>query len=174
MLKKLFATFMLSIFFVVQASAATGDGLRIAFDELHYNLSVEWDQKDPEFYRETLSRFAQELDKLQEAGMSYEEMMAFAKSQVKSKAMAQDIEQLILVVSMNKMSASDAKDLLAETVSKHYVSGAAWSDEASSVVFGLSAVLLFTFFIGYKIKEGEAQRAGRSTKFWDVMDDLFF
>lgn len=174
MLKKFMAIALVSIFSIVRASAATGDGLKNAIDELQYNLTVEWDQKDREFYKQSVTEFAHELDKLQEAGMTYEEMMSFAKSQVQSKTFSQDIDQLLMVISMNQLSGTEARELLNETISKHYVSGAAWSDEVSSVVFGLSAVLLLTFFIGYKAKEGEARREGRSTKFFDVLDDLFF
>ena len=33
-----------------QAFAVSGDGLKKAFDEFNYSVSVEWDQKDKAFY----------------------------------------------------------------------------------------------------------------------------
>ena len=53
-LLKSFVCLLALMIFVGSAEAAAGNGLKEAFDEFQYAMSVEWDQKDASFFEENV------------------------------------------------------------------------------------------------------------------------
>jgi hypothetical protein len=140
MLKRLFSLMMIVMMFTVQAQAATDGGLKSAFDELNYSLSVDWDQKDKGFYTKQMEEFSQKVRELQSSGLTQSQMVDFIKSEVKDKRMAQDIETAFNVVSINKMSAEEASAYMVKTMKKSYTAGASWNGDV--VLYAAMGVLV--------------------------------
>lgn len=139
MFKKFFTMMMVVAIFTVQAHATTQDGLKAAFDEMNYALSVEWDQKDQNFYETQLKNFTATIRELQKKGLTNAQMIDFAKSQVKDQRMAKDLETAFTMITINKMSSEEASKYMMESMKRSYSNGAAW---AGDVLIYLGAALL--------------------------------
>jgi hypothetical protein len=130
MFKKLIAMMLvLSTLTVQAANASTTDGLKAAFDELNYSLTVEWDQKDKEFHATQMKNFTASIRDLQSKGLTNAQLVDFAKSQVKNAQVAKDLETALNMIQINKMSGAEANKYILETMKKSYSAGASWNGE---------------------------------------------
>ncbi len=160
MLKKLLATIAVVTLFTVQVNAATNEvknlsgvtaaqnELKVAYDELNYSLTVEWDQKDPAFRTNKMNEFSKTIRSLQIKGLTTTELIDFAKSQVKDAKIASDIDSALKVIETNKMSAEEANRYATEVMKKAYSTGASWQGRGNGsglisliILVGLLAVL---------------------------------
>ncbi len=124
-------TFMLAIaFFTVQAQAAAPAGLKAAYDELTYTLSVEWDQQDAAVYEREMKAFLGTVRDLQRAGLTNDEMIAFASTQVRDARVARDLQTAFSMITINKMSTEEASKYMLDTLKRSTASGAAWNGDA--------------------------------------------
>lgn len=145
-MKRLFSFLFMFILLTVHATASTQDGLKAAFDELNYSLTVEWDQKDMSFFNNQSEKFTTELMKLRDSGMTNKELMDFAVSQVKDKNLAKEIQTTFSMVSINAMSTEDAQEHVKSIITKSYGTGASWSGRATATtvvaIIAIAAVIL--------------------------------
>lgn len=142
MFKKLITLMMVLSIFTTSAFASSQGGLKAAFDELNYNLSVEWDQQDKEFYSEQMKKFSHSLRELQAQGLTNSQLIDFVKAEVKDERVARDLETAFNMISINKMSSQDANKYMVETMKKSYSAGASWNGGAgASVVIALLVVV---------------------------------
>lgn len=130
MFKKMITLLMVMTIFTVHANAASQNSLKAAFDEMNYALTVEWDQKDKEFYTEQMKKFKATLNELQAKGLTNAQLVEFVKSEVKDKSIARDIETAFSMITINKMNQEDASRYMVDTMKKSYSSGASWGGEA--------------------------------------------
>lgn len=142
MLKKFVTLMMVFAIFTVSASASTHQGLKAAFDELNYGLNVEWDQKDKEFYRSEMKKFADSVSALQENGLTNEELVAFVKSEIKDKKVANDLEAAFNAAIVNKMSPMEARNHMVETMKKAAPQGASWNGSSALLYIGAAAFIV--------------------------------
>jgi len=129
MLNKLIALMLVFSVFTVQTHASTNDGLKAAFDELDYALTVEWDQRDKDFHTEQLRKFTAAMRELQAKGLTNAQLVDFAKSQVKNAQVAKDLETAFNMIQINKMSPAEANKYILDTMKKSYSVGASWNGE---------------------------------------------
>jgi hypothetical protein len=127
--KKMITLMMVFALFTVHANAASQNNLKAAFDELNYSLTVEWDQKDKDFYNNQMKKFRGTLRELQRDGLSNSELIEFVKSEVKDQRIARDLETAFNMVTINKMNQEEASKYMLETMKKSYSSGASWGGE---------------------------------------------
>jgi hypothetical protein len=127
--KKLISMMMVLSIFTVHANAASQNSLKTVFDELNYSLSVEWDQKDKDFYTTQMKKFSNELRELQAKGLTNAQLIEFVKSEVKNEKVARDLETAFNMISITKMSAEEASNYMVETMKKSYSAGASWNGE---------------------------------------------
>lgn len=127
MFKKMITLMLAVAFFTVNAHAVSQTGLKAAFDELNYTLTVETDGKNEAVRKEALSKFSA---KIAELGVSNQEMMAFVKSEIKDARMAKDIETAFNMISVMKMSKEEAIKHMNETLKNSYTQGASWNGDA--------------------------------------------
>lgn len=139
MFKKLFAFSIMVCLFTVQAHATTQNGLKAAFDELNYSLTVNWDQKDPVFYQRQMDTFRSTLATLSAQGLSNQELVQFSLSQVKDQKLAKDMETAFNMISINKMTPSEAQRYVTDIMNKNYSQGASWGGE---VIVGVLVVVI--------------------------------
>lgn len=139
MFKKLFGFTMIFCMLTVQANAVTHNGLKAAFDDLNYALTVEWDQNDQAFYKSQMENFTSKLEALQKSGLTNQELINFALSQVKDEKIARDVETALNMVQINRMSEKEAQKYVTDVMNKSYSRGASWGGE---VIIGAIVVVL--------------------------------
>jgi len=127
--KKFISMMMVLSIFTVHANAASQNSLKTVFDELNYSLSVEWDQKDKDFYTAQMKKFSSELRELQAKGLTNAQLIEFVKSEVKNEKVARDLETAFNMISITKMSSEEASNYMVETMKKSYSAGASWNGE---------------------------------------------
>jgi hypothetical protein len=115
--------------FSVQAQAAGHSGLKAAYDELNYTLSVDWDQRDPAVYDRGTKTFFDAVRDLQRAGLTNDEMIAFARDQIKDARVARDLETAFSMITTNKMTSEEAAKYMLDTLKHSSASGAAWNGD---------------------------------------------
>lgn len=142
MLKKFFVSSMVFCLLIVQANAATHNGLRAAFDELNYSLNVEWDQVDKAVYNKAQKKFANSLRSLQAQGLTNQEIISFALSEVKDAKLQRDLETAISMVMINKMNESEAHAYISDVLAKTQIKGASWNGGAA-----IGTILVIALFV---------------------------
>lgn len=143
MFKRLLTLSMVVAIFSVQANAASTNGLKAAFDELNYSLSVEWDQKDQAFYKAQLKQFNSTIQDLKAQGLTDAEMTAFAASQIKDAQTAKDVQAALNTISVEKMGSEEASALILSTLKKSSTQGASWNGDASLLLYlGIGIVVI--------------------------------
>ncbi|MFL5783824.1 MAG: hypothetical protein ACJ76H_04380 [Bacteriovoracaceae bacterium] len=140
MFKKL-VTLMIAVAFTTTAFAGSNPGLKSAFDELNYSLTVEWNQKDKSFYDAQMKKFKDTLAGLQAKGLTNAELIEFVKAEVKDAKVAKDMQTAFTMIQIQKMSASDAANYMTETMKKSYSTGASWNGEAVMYI-GIGVLLI--------------------------------
>ena len=137
MCKKIMVSLIAFCMLTVQSFAATNNGLKAAFDNLNYSLSVEWDQSDRNFYNAEMEKFAQSL---RAYNVTNQELVEFTVSQVKDQKLANDLRTAFTMVQINKMDQKDAQKYVMDVMNKSYSRGASWNGGA--VIGGALVVVL--------------------------------
>ena len=140
MFKKFLVGFMAFAMITVQANAVSNNSLKVAFDELNYSLSVDWDQTDRAFYNAQMEKFTAKVKELQASGLTNAELIEFSLANIKDANLAKEIQTALTLVQINKMPATEARKLMMDTMSKQYNQGASWSGD--SVLLGALVVLI--------------------------------
>lgn len=135
MVSKLFSFFLIIVTLMVHAQATTHKGMKSVFDELHYSLSVEWDQKDEAFFNAQSEKFRKELRSLQDQGVSRQEILKTLLNEIQDKKLAKDIETTFSLISINGLQPEEAEAHIKNLIDRSYKTGASWS--GGSVVLGM-------------------------------------
>lgn len=150
MFKKCFNFMILFCLLTLQVQAASGNGLKEAYDELTYSLDVEWDQNDKDFYDEQMKKFSATLTHLQADGLvTNEQVLNLIKTEVKDQKLSKDLEAAFNLITVNKMTSSQARVYISDILNKSYSTGASWNGEiAGYILSGLIIAGIITVFIG--------------------------
>lgn len=148
---------MVFAIFAVQANASTQNGLKAAFDEMNYSLTVEWDQQDNEFYEAQLKKFMGTVRELQKSGLTNEQMIAFAKSQVKDAKIAKDLETAFSMIIINRMTSEEASLYMMESMKRSYAKGASWNGEV--LIYLAVGLLVVALAVGIVAAAGSSGRS---------------
>lgn len=168
MFKKLIALMLVLSIFTVQAHASTNDGLKAAFDELNYSLTVEWDQKDKDFHATQMKKFTASIRDLQSKGLTNAQLVDFAKSQVKNAQVAKDLETALNMIQINKMSGAEANKYIIDTMKKSYSAGASWNGEVFIyLAVGVLIVALAVAIAGSSSSSSSSSNGGGSSCYYD-------
>jgi hypothetical protein len=169
---KSFISFLL-IFsvFTVHAQASTVEGLKKAFDELHFSLEHDWDQQDRSFYEAQMKKFNQELRNLQAQGLTSDQLLDFAKSQTKNPQMAKDLETAFTMIKINKMSSSEANRYVLDVMKKSYSRGASWTGEV--FIYAAIGILIVALAIGIASGASGSSSSGGGYSSSCYYDDIY-
>lgn len=140
MFKNFIAFMMIVSIFTGSASASTQSGLKNAFNELNFALTVEWDQKDKAFYADQMKKFSATLRDLQSKGLTNSQLVDFVKSEIKNEKAAKDLQTAFTMVQINKMAPEEASKYMVEAMKKSYSVGASFNGEA--VVYVAIGILI--------------------------------
>ena len=162
MFKKLLTSVMIFALLTVQAMAVTDNGLKAAFDELNYSLTVEWDQKDTKFYDAQMKKFNETVRELQSKGLTNAQLIEFAKTEVKDARVAKDLETAFNMISIQKLSGAEASKYMMETMKRSYTSGASWNGD----VLVYAAVGLLIIAVAIAVASGSGGGGGGSSDYY--------
>jgi len=113
MFKKILSLVIVMSVFTTSAFAVSNEGLKIAFEDLHMAIAVEGVSQEV-----AQQEFAAKVEAL---GVSNEELLSFAKSQIKSESVKRDLELA------TKMHPADAQEYAMNALSKSQSTGASWN-----------------------------------------------
>ncbi len=140
---------LVAMCFTLNVMASTGSlqEFERILDDYHYDLIVEWDQKDPDFYETKTKVFFKNLQRLiEEEGLSQEEINSIISRKVSNKKI---IEALKLKMSLMKGATSeDLTQMIKSSVGDMYREGASWN---GYVVIPVAFGLLIAAAVGYAI-----------------------
>lgn len=139
---KTFIAVLLSLTFSVSSHASAG--LQEAYNEFHYAVSVEWDQKDEAFFNRQQAILKSKLQALKSNGLTNAEIISFLEAQIPDQKIAHEIGELMSVVVMNKMSSEEASEFIVKELSKTHHTGASWN--AIGYVLGGVGVVVVLYF----------------------------
>jgi len=169
-LKKFVTIMMVFAIFAVQANATAHEGLRAAFDEMNFAITVEWDQKDKNFYEAQLKKFTTTVRELQKKGLTNAEMIEFAKSHVKDAKVAKDLDTAFSMITINKMNSEEASKYVIDSMKRAYSSGASWT--GSGVLYVAAALLLVALAVG--VANGNVSGGGNGGGGYCVEDCYYY
>lgn len=149
MLRLLALVLSLAIF-SAQADSGVHGSLKAAYEELNYSLSVEWDQKDKDFFQQEMGKFQNTISNLRAQGLTNDELIMFLISNVKDEAAAADLKQFFKLAQTQKLSPQEVESMTRELMNRHYNQGAAWIGTVLIVgaalivvVVGVTALMLW-------------------------------
>lgn len=147
MFKKLTTLLIACSFFMTSSYASSDKGLKAAFDELQYALTVEWDQEDKGFYESSMAKFRKKVSELRKEGLTNAQMMELVKTESKGTQMAKNIETALTMIEINKMDLEEATQYMIETLEKSQDRGASWVGGVSVAVGSLAFFALIFYLL---------------------------
>ena len=149
-LRSLLAVVMSFVTLSAYAFSPNQVALKQAFDEFHYALSVDWDQKDQAFFNAKSEDFNQALTNLMKQGMTKEDLVGFARTEIKDAKAADEIVGRLSKLDVNKMSEKDLSTTVLGMRSNLYTNGASWQGmDSTTVLIGLGVVALLGFAVWF-------------------------
>lgn len=156
-----FISLLLCLCLSVNVIASTGvQSLERSLDEYHYALTVEWDQKDKNFYAAETDKFFAAVGA---SGLSKEEILKFIETKVKDKTVLDSLKLRAELLSKNVHSSQELAELLRLNTSGYYARGASWvGDEVFLVgllvVVGAMLAYAIWWNVKYKCVASESYR----------------
>lgn len=147
------------------AHAETAKGLKAAFDELNYSLSVEWDQKDPAFLNARSEEFARQMI---DSGKTNQEILGVLLKEIQNEKLKTDLETTFTLMSLNLMSQAEALEQFKQIMQKNYRTGASWN--GGSVLFGMVLMVAIIAVVGIVYKEQLKEEGEKCYMAWKCND----
>lgn len=132
----------------VMASTGTVQELEKALDNYQYSLSVEWDQKDQNFYDAKTKEFFATLEKLvKEEGLSKDQILTVVESRSANKNTVEALKLKFSLLNKNS-STEELSSIVRDSAKDLYSQGASWNGE---VIIPVAVGLLVAAAVGYAI-----------------------
>lgn len=128
------------------AFAGNADVLKLAIDEFHFAMEVEWDQRDQSFAQVQQLILEESIKDLVEKGLSLEEL----KSSFNANTL-ESFDQLEFEMIQNNINnPEDVQKFIISKMQSNYQTGASW-ENAGADILGALGVGLFLAIIIYPI-----------------------
>lgn len=144
MLSKFFSLILTLIVTTQVSLAASQEGLKKAFDQYNYTLSVEWDHHNPEIAYQAASDF---MGKVKAMGLSNDAVVDYVASRIKDARVSAEMKDLYSKITNHEVSQDELQEILDQSEAKAYASGASWAGDNNAGTF-LFFLLFAFFFIG--------------------------
>ncbi|MBA2403612.1 MAG: hypothetical protein H0V66_02490 [Bdellovibrionales bacterium] len=139
-MKSTIFSLVLCSLFSFQALAGSHDGLKAAFDEFNYAVTVEWDQKDASVYSEHMNVLKETILQLQEQGLTNQELINFGISHVSDAKLKSEASEVLNLIASEKLTESEALDLLHSSQDSFYSRGASWT--GTTTIIAASVIII--------------------------------
>jgi hypothetical protein len=148
MFKRFFVLAMSFALMTTQSFAASQSGIKMAFDEFAYSMEVEGAALNPAARKVAVEVLSASIEELKNQGMTNQELFNFTVSQVKDKAVAQDLSQTFALMQSNQMSHEEIQAFLDTMATKVYSKGASWNgDNGMLPIYGFMALMIVVIVI---------------------------
>jgi hypothetical protein len=161
MLKRIFTTVL--IIALAQAYAgqmttaqnALAQEMEKSFDELNYNLNVEWNQTDMVFLEQSMNNFEAQITDLQKKGLTNKELINFTVSRINDKKTQEEVQKIVSVINASNMSSEEARSFAFNQLNNSQSQGANWSggNLRVRVAFLVAAIVVIAILAEYKNKD---------------------
>lgn len=130
---------------VFAVSASQADFER-SLDNLQYSMTVEWDQKDQDFYNQVSDKFFGEMEQMMaNQQLTSEQIISVLEKKVANKKALEAIKLKLAL--MGKVSEKDLAQVLKDSSKELYTSGASWNgDIVTPIIIGVAVLA-----IGYAV-----------------------
>jgi hypothetical protein len=149
MFKRISVLLVAMLIFTTNSFAASQSGLKEAFNEFNYSVSVEWDQKDKAFYDQQVKKLQAEMQVQQANGVTNADLVQFVISESKNESLKKDLSLVLLQMKINQMSQAEALAIVKDKLNKTYAEGASWSGRGDQIIIGLVVVLVAVWAVAY-------------------------
>lgn len=137
-----------------QADVTVASQERISeiFDKFQYDMTVEWDQKDPEFRKTVQNEFQTSLDALRTQGVSELEILQYMEQNILDAKTRTDYQALLDSMGRNNVTPKEAARLAQDLLNKNYQQGANWAGGGprmggSMLIIGLVIIGVVTYMV---------------------------
>lgn len=137
-----------------QSFAVTHNGLKAAFDEFSYSMEVEGAALDQEQKDVAIKALLVSIAELQAEGLSKQEIVDFAQSQIKDATLKANTKELFSQIQTEKMSEAESIELVRSLAKNFYAQGASWSGDTGMYV-GLGGFLLLMIAVAVLVGPGK-------------------
>lgn len=118
---------LMTLIITMNASmAASHAGVKAALDEFSYAMNVEGAALDPASAEATIADFSERLRELNQQGVSQEEIVDTALSEVVDAKTAEELKGAFAHIKAEKLTPEEANNLIQGIVSRNYQTGASW------------------------------------------------
>ncbi len=128
-MNQLFASFismLMIVTFPMNAVHASEASLADAMNELQYNLTVQWDQKDQAAKNQYVDAFTQKVAALKAAGLSDEELLKAVATEAGDPQSAADLQALSEYAKSNQLTPEQITDAVVQYSNQASHDGAHW------------------------------------------------
>jgi hypothetical protein len=124
--------------------------LERSLDEYHYALTVEWDQKDKDFYNAQTNKF---FAAIRASGLSKEDLLSFIEKKTKNKSAVESMKLKAEILSKQADSDTELAEMLRISSGDYYSQGASWTGD-TVLIGGIILVLgaLIAYGIWWNVK----------------------
>lgn len=133
---------LLALCFSMNVFASTGtiQELETALDNYTYAVTVEWDQKDQDFYQTESKIFEAEIKRLMDAGLSVDDMLKVAEKKLGNKELIQALK--------HEISLGTDLDTILKNYQNHFYSrGASWDSDDWAILGQVAMVVTFVVLV---------------------------
>jgi hypothetical protein len=138
------------------------------FNKFRYDMTVEWDQKDPYFKEYAQTQFENSLADLTAQGVSAEEIQAYTESNLLDEKTKKDYRNLLATMKAQGLSSEKASAAASKFMEKNYARGVNFSAGASVnykkiiAIVGVIIVGVVTYLIVKHCKKPEDNSSATS------------
>lgn len=148
-LKTIFTSFLVFLLTTVNSIASTGQGLKLAYDDFYYSVTVEWDQKDQKFFDAQMNKFQDALRDLEAQGLTKAEIQDFAANKVsQDPSISKEFQIILASVELQDMSPMEAANYIHSHSHGRYAQGSSWDGNTGVYLLGTvlaSVVVMFVY-----------------------------
>lgn len=150
-----FFSWLLCLCLSMSALASTNSiqALEKGMDDYHFALTVEWDQKNKEFYNKKTEEFFASVKEAMNEGVTKAEILKLVESRTKNPQSLEAIKLKMNVLTVQADNQKELAELLRISSADFYQQGASWNgDVALYTAFGILAAALIGYAIWWNIK----------------------
>lgn len=163
--KKICTLFLCFIHISVHAASGSEQAQRLPeiFNDLKYDLEVNWDQNDKKQYEEIITRFNHNIEDLQSQGLGQNELISYVRGEILDQEAKQDLDAVLTSITVNKLTQEEASQLAIEQIANNGPTGSHWLSTGKIVsLVTIAAIMIVATIVVFK-QMGKNKRGSSSS-----------
>src|SRR3989344_2449182 len=140
-----------------------------AFDKFRYDMTVEWDQRDPYFRDHAQKELEIALESLKAEGVKESEILSYMQKNILDEKARKDYDRLLAALQTQNLHEEEASRVAMNYMEKNYQQGVGFSGGGSvsyrrtMIIVGIIIVGVVTYLIIKHRKKGDSDSTSTST-----------